>query len=307
MRSGPSTSEKNEMSKKNPGQDPKSSPERGSSRSDTPRNSAPRSPRNWLWIGAVVLLGSVAFAVVSSRDGAAPVSPKSWRARIVQSFPHDPDGFCQGLVYHEGSLFEGTGEYGSSTLRKVELETGRPLKLVPLDDAYFGEGITRFGDEIFQLTWKEHKVLVYQETERGFSPPRFLDYPFQGWGLTHDGVQLIASDGTDTLRFLSPQDLSVLSELKVKDGPTPVSSLNELEYVEGEIFANVWKKELIVRISPETGKVLGWIDCRHLLREFPWSSKIDVFNGIAYDPGAQRLFVTGKNWPKLFEIELVPR
>jgi glutaminyl-peptide cyclotransferase len=229
----------------------------------------------------------------------------TWQYRIVRDFPHDRSAYTQGLVFHEGWLYEGTGRYGESDLRKVELESGRVMQRVPLAPRYFGEGITIWQDRIFQLTWRERTAFEY-DLETLQPTGRTFRYSGEGWGLTHDGKHLILSDGTSVLRFLDPETWQVVRRITVRDGRQRILNLNELEYIEGEIFANIWKQDVLVRISPRTGAVLGWVDMRGL---WPLEERRDddqVLNGIAYDPPTGRIFVTGKNWPKLFEIELVP-
>jgi glutamine cyclotransferase len=222
---------------------------------------------------------------------------------ILGSYPHRIDAYCQGLVYHDGFLYEGTGGYdGESELRKVALETGKVLRRYQLDSRRFGEGITIWDGKIIQLTWKSQLAIVYDLSK--FEPIGYFRYRGQGWGLTHDGSQLIMSDGSATLRFLDPETFQIKRRLTVRDGRRRITNLNELEYVEGEIFANIWYDDRIARISPETGRVLGWLDFSRL---YPRSRRPDrdaVLNGIAYDAQQRRLFVTGKNWPRLFEIRL---
>lgn len=226
--------------------------------------------------------------------------------RIVNTFPHDARSFTQGLFIHDGALYESTGRYGESRLHKVMLDTGEQVQSLPLSDEVFGEGSTIFGGKIFVLTWRSGTGLVVNADT--FKPERTFTYKGEGWGLTHDGKQLIMSDGTPKLRFLDPETLAETDSLTVKYNGSPVHQLNELEYVNGEIFANIWKSDAIVRINPATGAVIGIIDMRGLLSEQERNSGQDnVLNGIAYDPDADRLFVTGKNWPKLFEIELMLR
>ncbi len=223
--------------------------------------------------------------------------------RIVNSYPHDPKAFTQGLVYHNGFLYEGTGLEGQSSLRKVELRTGRVLQIRKLAPELFGEGITLWQDKIYQLTWRNGICFVYERDS--FRSITEFRYPGEGWGLTHDGKHLIMSDGSDTLTFRDPDTFAVVKRLRVKAEGVPVRNLNELEYVEGEIYANVWQTDMIARISPTTGEVVGWIDLSGLLSERE-AQNAEVLNGIAYDPKEKRLFVTGKLWPKLFEIKLMP-
>lgn len=224
--------------------------------------------------------------------------------KIVKTYPHDRQAFTQGLQYVNGVLYEGTGQHGQSGIRKVNLETGEVLQRQPLDAKYFGEGITVWGDSLLQLTWQSEIGFVYDL--KTFKQTRTFSYPGEGWGLTHDGVRLIMSDGSPALRFLDPKTLKETGRVTVRDGTTPVDDLNELEVVKGEVFANVWQTHRIARISPKTGQVTGWIDLAGILdpRE---ALGTDVLNGIAYDAAGDRLFVTGKLWPKLFEIKIVPR
>jgi glutamine cyclotransferase len=230
---------------------------------------------------------------------AAPVSGY----KVVHSYPHDPSAFTQGLVYHSGFLYEGTGLNEHSNIRKVKLETGEVLQRHDLPSSFFGEGITIFGKQLIELTWKSETGFVY-DLEK-FNVIRSFRYPGEGWGLTTDGKSLIMSDGSDTLRFWDPNTFEETRRVRVLDNGKPVSNINELEYVRGEIYANIWQAERIVRISPATGRVLGWINLDGLLAAAD-RSKTDVLNGIAYDAERDRLFVTGKLWPKLFEIKVIP-
>lgn len=223
--------------------------------------------------------------------------------KIINSFPHDPDAFTQGLVFEDGVLYESTGLNGSSTLRKVELETGNVINIKTLPFRFFGEGIAILNDRIIQLTLKSHLGFVFDKDS--FNLTGTVRYITEGWGLTHDGTRLIMSDGTSVLYFRDPESFRVLLKIDVRDNNGSVVNLNELEYINGEIFANVWQTDRIVRIDPETGRVIGWIDLEGLLDEDgEHTEPVNVLNGIAYDEEDDRLFVTGKLWPKLFEIEL---
>jgi glutamine cyclotransferase len=222
---------------------------------------------------------------------------------VVHAYPHDPDAFTQGLIFETGVLYEGTGLWGRSSLRKVDLETGSVLQIYELPDQYFGEGVTVYGDRIVQLTWRSHVGFVYDKDS--FTLLQTFDYPTEGWGITHDGERLIMSDGTSTLYFLDPETFDTIDQVEVYDNDGPVVRLNELEYVQGEVYANVWQTDRIARIDPHTGRVVGWINLEGLLSQEDLSQPVDVLNGIAYDVGSDRLFVTGKLWPKLFEIELI--
>lgn len=239
---------------------------------------------------------------VQRKSSSAPVAGY----RVVKVYPHDRGAFTQGLQYVDGVLYEGTGQHGQSGIRKVKLETGEVLQRQPLDSKYFGEGITVWGDTIVQLTWQSELGFVYDKNT--FKQLRTFTYPGEGWGLTHDGARLIMSDGDarGALRFLDPKTLKETGRLVVRDGGVPVMHLNELEYVRGEVLANVWQTKRIARISLKTGDVTGWIDLSGLLDPRD-AVGTDVLNGIAYDAAGDRLFVTGKYWPKLFEIKIVPK
>ena len=219
--------------------------------------------------------------------------------KIVNTYPHDRNAFTEGLVFDDGFLYEGTGICGESTLCKVELETGEVLKTYPLPDEFFGEGVTIWEDKLIQLTWKSRIGFVYDK--ESFLLLREFAYPTEGWGITHDGKHLIMSDGTSALYFLNPDTFEEIGQIEVRDKGVPITNLNELEYIQGVIYANVWRTNHIAMISPETGQVVGWIDLKGLLSE--QNSSEDVLNGIAYDEEQDRLFVTGKCWPTLFEIK----
>jgi glutamine cyclotransferase len=223
--------------------------------------------------------------------------------KVKNVYPHDSSAFTQGLVCLDGALYESTGLRGRSSLRKVELATGNVLQRTELLPDYFGEGIAVLGDRIYQLTWTTGVGFVYDR--KTFGLLQEFRYGIEGWGMTHDGRSLIVSDGSSTLYYWDPRSFREVKKLAVTNQGKPVPNLNELEYVEGEIYANIWQQERIARISPETGKVLGWIDLSGLLSPKDRHGGEDVLNGIAYDPATKRLFVTGKLWPKLFEIEIV--
>ena len=224
--------------------------------------------------------------------------------KVVRIFPHDPQAFTQGLVFLDGVLFEGTGMNGRSTIRKVKLENGEVLQVQKIEPQHFGEGIAVVGNTIVQLTWQGGVGFVYDR--QTFRRTRTFNYRGEGWGLVYDGTRLVMSDGTAYLRFLDPQTFKETGRMQVRDGATPVLNLNELEMVKGELFANIWQSDRIARISPKTGQVTGWIDLSGLLDPRD-AAGVDVMNGIAYDAAGDRLFVTGKLWPKLFQIEIVPR
>jgi len=231
--------------------------------------------------------------------GQAPV----FTYRVVHTYPHDRSAFTQGLLYFDGFLYEGTGIEGHSVVRKVRLETGEVLQEVPIDPSLFGEGIVILGPHLVELTWRSGLGFVYDRAT--LRRLRSFRYSGEGWGITTDGKSLIMSDGSAVLRYWDPQNFSEIRRLEVRDQGRPVENLNELEYVEGEILANVWQTDTIVRISPTDGRVTGRIDLRGLLTPEERDSGPDVLNGIAYDAQKKRLFVTGKWWPKLFEIEIV--
>jgi glutamine cyclotransferase len=225
-----------------------------------------------------------------------------YRYRVINTYPHDRDGFTQGLVFEDGILYEGTGGYGQSTLRKVELTSGIVLQSRTLPAQLFGEGVTIYGNRVIQLTWKSHIGFVYDKVSLELL--REFRFPREGWGITHDGKRLIVSDGTETLYFLDPESFENIGSIQVHDENGPVTQLNELEYIRGEIYANIWRTDRIAIIAPQTGKVVGWIALEGLLTEKDLAVPVDVLNGIAYDAKQKRLYVTGKLWPKLFEIEL---
>ncbi len=255
-----------------------------------------------LFVLALVVLAVVIF-VLFWLHVKVPDAPTSWRFEVVNSFPHDRQAFTQGLVFEDGVLFEGTGLQGHSKLRKVELQTGNVLQEHELPDEFFGEGITIYEDRIIQLTFRSKVGFVYDKNS--FDLLRKFHYPTEGWGITHNGEHLIMSDGTPMLYFLDPETFEQVNRTMVFDRDKPVWGLNELEYVEGQVYANVWPTERIVRIDPQTCKVVGWINMEGLLSLADPTGNEDVLNGIAYDATNGRLFVTGKFWSKLFEIELI--
>jgi glutamine cyclotransferase len=259
------------------------------------------SPRKRLWFSLAGVVAVIVALAAWAQFGMAR-SARFLEARVVAAYPHDPQAFTQGLAFHGGELYEGTGLYGESSIRQVDYATGLVEKKRPLNRIYFGEGIAILGEKLFQLTWQNQIAVVYDlET---FEILGTHLYEGEGWGLTHDGRSLILSDGTANIKYIDPTDFSVLRTIEVHDGDTPVERLNELEYIDGEIWANIWYEDRIARISPESGEVKGWIDIGGL---YPQSrrGREDVANGIAFDADSKRLFVTGKNWPQLFEIELV--
>ena len=231
-----------------------------------------------------------------------PTLPLTATYQIVQSYPHDRLAFTEGLVYHNGEFYESTGMNNQSSLRRVEIATGKILQRIDLPGQYFGEGLALFNDQLLQLTWQNQIGFVYERAT--FKPLRTFSYPMPGWGMTHDGSMLIISDGTPVLHFYDPATLTETHSVSVTFNGQPVQMLNELEYVRGEVYANIWLTNVIARIDPATGAVLGWIDLTGLLTAEDMQQPVDVLNGIAYDPQGDRLFVTGKYWPKVFEIKL---
>jgi glutamine cyclotransferase len=249
----------------------------------------------------------------SNLKPATPATVAMYDYEIVKTYPHDPKAFTQGLEFHDGVLYEGTGGDGEnndpffSSLRKVDFATGKVSQKYDLPREYFGEGITILGDKIYQLTWREMTAFEYDLKD--FKLLRELRYSGEGWGLTNDGTNLIMSDGTHVIRFVNPQDFKTVRTIVVNDERgKPVMQLNELEFVKGEIWANIWQTGWIVRIDPATGKLLGRVDMNKLSDEVQEKNPhADVLNGIAYDPAGDRLFVTGKLWPSLFEIKVNQR
>jgi glutamine cyclotransferase len=220
-------------------------------------------------------------------------------------FPHDTNAFTQGLIFVDGKLYEGTGQEGQSSLREVDLQTGNVLKKVDVPEPYFGEGITLLNGKIYQLTWQHHVGFIYDAQK--FEQIGKFNYEGEGWGLTTDGHSLILSDGSNRLRFIDPDSFRVTKTIAVLDGRTPVNKLNELEYVNGEIYANIWHDQRIVTIDPQTDRMTGSIDLTGLLQPGDVQDPEAVLNGIAYDPAGKRLFVTGKLWPRIFEIKIKPQ
>lgn len=225
--------------------------------------------------------------------------------QVIHAYPHDPSAFTEGLEYRAGYLYESTGLKGRSWLRKENLETGQVLQQIDLDPEYFGEGITILNQQIFRLTWQSNLGFVYDQSRFGLQ--RTFHYPGEGWALTNDGRNIYMDDGTAQIRVWDSLTLQEKRRVTVRDHGEPVTNLNELEWVRGEIFANIWQTDRIVRISPVDGRVLGWIDLTGILPAADRTGREDVLNGIAYDVLGNRLFVTGKLWPQLFQIKLVPK
>lgn len=250
-----------------------------------------------LHVAAASIAILTALAAGASGQAGAPTAGYE----VVRVYPHDPEAFTQGLTIADGTLYEATGLNGRSSVRKVKLENGEVLQIRRVPEHYFGEGIAVWRDRIFELTWQSGVGFIYDR--QSLDKIGTFSYSGEGWGLTDDGRRLIMSDGSSWLRFLDPQTQRQTGRLQVRDGGRPVAQLNELEFVKGEILANVWQTEKIVRIDPKTGRVLGWIDFAGLLAPRD-AVGVDVMNGIAYDAAHDRLFVTGKLWPRLFEVKI---
>ncbi len=253
-----------------------------------------------VWLPLVVLL---AAGCDRANSAAHPVVEYTYS--VVEALPHDTQAFTQGLLFHDGFFYESTGLNGHSSLRKVDPATGEILKRINLPAEYFGEGLALLNSRLYQLTWRHGKGFVYDLAT--FAPLREFAYSGEGWGLTTDGRSLILSDGTAQLRFLDPESFAVTRTVEVTHDGRPVTQLNELEYIEGEIYANLWQTHRIVRIDPKNGRVTGIIDLAGILPASERRRNTDVLNGIAYDPAARRLFVTGKNWPRVFEIKVTEK
>jgi glutamine cyclotransferase len=252
----------------------------------------------------MLIVCSVMSCSVMRADANAPRVAPVYGHKIIKTYPHDRRAFTQGLVFRDGLLYESTGQYGRSDLRTVKLETAEVLHRHKLPSKYFGEGITIRRNRIIQLTWKSRRGFVYDCNT--LEPLYSFVYPGVGWGITHDQRRLIVSDGTSTLQLLDPNTFKITGTLKVHDNNTPVAGLNELEYIKGRIYANIWKSDRIAVISPENGAICAWIDLKGILNGSKYRRRLGVLNGIAYDNAGDRLFVTGKLWPYIFEIKPVP-
>jgi len=242
-----------------------------------------------------------ALSAYSNENGSVPI----FGYKVLNTYPHDPEAFTQGLLLNNGKLYESTGIKGQSTLREVDITTGEVINSHSLGDEYFGEGISVVNTKIVQLTWRSKTGFVYNTAD--LKPIGRFKYKGEGWGITFDGKHLIMSNGTATLQFLDPHTFKTVGELEVHNEGSKVVMLNELEYIEGEIYANILGADKIARIDPHTGRVTGWIDLSGLLNKENKKKRVDVLNGIAYDKENKTLLVTGKLWPKLFEIEIVPK
>jgi glutaminyl-peptide cyclotransferase len=268
----------------------------------TATNCERRTTNDELRTAGVVAASALLLLTAYARGPADETRPPSYGYRVVKAYPHDPEAYTQGLIFRDGFLYESTGRNGRSSLRKVKLETGEVLQQVRLDSKYFAEGLASWRRRLIQLTWQSNVAFVYDAAT--LSVENTFSYSGEGWGLTDDGSRLIMSDGSDTLRFLDPATFRERARLNVRDGGTPVRNLNELEFVKGEVYANIWHTDRIARISPDSGRVVGWIDLSGLLPRVYQLEAEAVLNGIAYDATGERLFVTGKLWPRLFQIQL---
>ncbi len=245
-------------------------------------------------------------AANSAATNSTPPEVVYYGYEVVKTYPHDRNAFTQGLLFHDGKLYESTGLSNQSTLREVELNSGKVLRKWSVPDSYFAEGLALFDGKLYQLTWQNEKAFVYDLNGdlKSFHKVREFSYTGEGWGLTTDGHWLIMSDGTSTLRFLNPATFAVDHTIQVVKDGNPQDRLNELEYIKGEIYANIWRTDVIARIDPVSGRVVGMIDFSYLLPDSDRTDTTDVLNGIAYDPATDRLFITGKRWPKIFEVRL---
>jgi len=233
------------------------------------------------------------------------LKPELYECKIVNTYPHDKKAYTQGLIYENGIMYEGTGQRKESSLRKVKFETGEIIAVLSLEDKYFGEGITIFNDKIIQLTWTSRTGFVYDK--KSFKLITTLEYPTQGWGITNDGEKLIMSDGTQTIHFLDPEYFNEIGKIEVYDDKGSVRQLNELEFIDGLVYANVFQTEEIIVFDPENGKVLKRIDCSNIVPDGYKNENDNVLNGIAYDKDKGRYFITGKRWPSLFEVKFVKK
>lgn len=254
---------------------------------------------------AKTLISCLLLALLAGAGGAGAQEAARYGYKVIQAYPHDKGAFTQGLLYHQGDLYEGTGQHGESSLRRVRLETGEVLQKRALPKRYFGEGIAIVGERIYQLTWRARRVFVYDL--QSFASAGLRRIATEGWGLAYDGRSLILSDGSAQLQFLDPETFAVQRRVEARLDGAPVAQLNELEFIQGEVWANVWQTARLVRINPADGRVTGVVDLAGLERRTPFGKNPGVLNGIAWDPEGQRLFVTGKRWANLFHIELVPR
>ncbi len=241
------------------------------------------------------------LALISCRKPA----PENFRFEVISTLTHDSDAYTQGLELSNGRLFESTGQYGESTVRELDPATGKVLRKRPLAKNVFGEGLTNFNNELFVLTWKEKTAYVFEPDT--FKLIRSHTYEGEGWGLTHDGSSLIMSNGSSELKFINPKDFTIQKTITVRDGNSSIRNLNELEFIDGQIYANIYMTDRIVRISPSDGRVTAWLDLSGLRHQLPKPNRAEVLNGITHDPATGHLLVTGKYWPLMFEIKVGPQ
>ena len=257
--------------------------------------------REAVTMGIIITIITIyAYQAYFTKPELAPL----YTIQVVNKYPHDPTAFTQGLVFHNGFFYEGTGLYGESSLRIAELETGEILEQTDLPGEYFGEGVAIMGEYVYQVTWRQHTCFIY---DLDLNPVSTFNIPGEGWGLTEDGTYLILSDGTSTISFIDPTALTIVDAITVTYGGEGVHQINELEYIDGYIYANIWQTDTVAIIDPATGEVASWIELTGLVDELDSKSGIDVLNGIAYDQISDKIYVTGKLWPNLFEIRLIPK
>ncbi len=253
---------------------------------------------------AIISITGVSLTFYSNKGNLPSGKMQQYTYSVVHSYQHDTTAFTEGLAYSDGYIYESTGLYGNSTLRRVDLSTGAVLEETKLGSQYFGEGLTIVGNEIVQLTWQENTAFVYDKTT--FALLGDFTYPTEGWGLTSNGTDLIMSDGSSNLYFLNPDTFQRVGQVQVREGNASVININELEYVNGDLYANIWQQQKIAIINLQTGQVKAWINLAGIQNMVGFNSE-QVLNGIAYDSQNDRLFITGKQWPQLFEIKLIPK
>lgn len=256
------------------------------------------------WTGFFLWLGMVSCYLVTGCVEAAPDQMMYYTVRVLRTLPHDTASFTQGLVYYQGMLYESTGLYDRSTLQQIDAGTGSVHKSIAVPQV-FAEGLVRWGNRLIQLTWQEHTAFIYNLTD--FSKIGEFHYDIEGWGLTANQQALVMSDGSDVLYFRDPYSFDILRTIQVTLNNEPLDRINELEYIQGLVYANIWGEDVIVQIDPDTGQVRGMIDARSLRQMQPSLDSQSVLNGIAHNPEQDTLFLTGKNWPTLFEVTLVQR
>jgi glutamine cyclotransferase len=254
-------------------------------------------------VRSLAVLLPVVAALPAAFASDAPRAPEALKVRVLRTFPHDAGAYTQGLLIHQGKLYESTGLYGHSSLRRVNLQTGAVETKVPLESALFAEGLARVGNQLYQLSWKEQRAILWDLAT--FKREREFGYEGEGWGLCFDGKGLVMSDGSARLTRRDAKTFEKTGEVTVRSGGMPVENLNELECVDNLVYANVWQKHVIARIDAKSGDVTGWIDASGLLKPEEYQAA-EVLNGIAQVPGTSRFIITGKRWPRYFEVEFVP-